>query len=133
MTTWLWARKPRSTTSRSIQVKVGQKLTVLFFVLCATPLPLAEAAENLIVDAARQAEVELDARVGLAIYDTGSGVRWLHNADERFPMVSTFKILACGALLAQSGAGYDRNRLVSVAQSDLVPYSPVTEKWVGQK
>lgn len=108
-------------------------VAVLFLVLCTSQSPLAEAAENLIQDAARQAEVELDARVGLAIYDTGSSTRWLHNADERFPMVSTFKVLACGAHLAPRNASYDRNRPVTIAQSDLVTYSPVTEKWVGQE
>lgn len=134
MTTWLWIRKSGSTASRGMKIRIGDRLAVLCFVLCAIHPALAHPAENLIQDAARQAEVELDARVGLAIYDTGSGTRWLHNADERFPMTSTFKVLACGALLAHNDAGDDeRNRLVTIAQSDLVTYSPVTEKWVDQE
>ncbi|PMR77945.1 class A beta-lactamase [Halomonas endophytica] len=109
-------------------------LAALFSLLCATQSQLAGAAENLIFDAARQTEARLDARVGLAIYDTGSGASWLYNADERFPMASTFKVLACGALLARSDAGYEnRNRLVPIVQSDLVTYSPVTEGWLGQE
>ena len=48
-------------------------------------------------------------------------------------MSSTFKVLACGALLARGDAGYlERNQRVSISQSDLVTYSPVTEEWVGQ-
>src|SRR5690554_5590153 len=109
------------------------RLTTLLFVLCTAPFQLANAAENLIRDAARQAEARLDARVGLAIYDTGSAASWQYNADERFPMTSTFKVLACGALLARGDAGYlERNQRVSISQSDLVTYSPVTEEWVGQ-
>lgn len=134
MTTWPWIRKSGSTISRWMKIKVGHRLAMLFFVLCAIQSPLAAAAEDLIRDAVRQAEVALDARVGLAIYDTGSGARWLYNANKRFPMVSTFKVLACGAFLARNDAGdEERNRLVMIAQSDVVPYSPVTEKWVGQE
>lgn len=133
MTTRFWTRKPTSTTSRSMEVRVGHRLAVLFFVLCTSQAPLAEAVENLITDAARAAEMGLDARVGVAIYDTGNGTHWLYNADERFPMVSTFKVLACGAFLARSDAGYDRTQLVSIGSADLVDYSPVTKEWVGQE
>lgn len=114
--------------------RAAMMLALLCFVLSATQPQLAKADKNLILDAARQAEIQLNARVGLAIYDTGSGASWLYNADERFPMVSTFKVLACGALLAQIDAGCDDiNRLVSIAQADLVTYSPVSAVWVGQE
>ncbi len=95
--------------------------------------PIATAAEDRILDTARQIEARLDARVGLAIYDTGSNTSWLYRAHERFPMASTFKVLACGALLARRDAGHaDMERKVSIVRSDLVTYSPVTERWVGR-
>nr|AMP56378.1 classA [uncultured bacterium] len=107
--------------------------SVLFSILLATQAQAAGATENLIIAAAQQAETELNACVGLAIHDTGSGTRWQYNADERFPMTSTFKVLACGALLARQDVGdEDLNRQVPISQSDLVTYSPVTETWVGQ-
>src|SRR5690554_1835606 len=107
---------------------------VLFAVLLGTQAQATEATENPIIAAAQQAETLLDARIGLAIHDTGNGTSWQYNADERFPMTSTFKVLACGALLAQQDAGEeDLNRLVTVNQSDLVTYSPVTEAWVDQE
>ena len=56
------------------------------------------------------------------------------NADERFAMSSTFKTLACGALLEQ----VDEGRLaldteVSFDESALVTYSPVTEQYAGHQ
>lgn len=115
-------------------LRVVYRLTALLVALFATQAQLASATENLILDAARQAEARLDARLGLAIYDTGSAASWQYNADERFPMTSTFKVLACGALLARRDAGdVEKSQRVSINQSDLVSYSPVTAEWVGQE
>ena len=41
-------------------------------------------------------------RLGVAALDTGSGRRAGHRQDERFPMTSTFKLLAAGAVLARA-------------------------------
>src|SRR5262249_11415202 len=52
--------------------------------------------------------------------------------DERFPMCSTFKLLAAAAVLKGSGddlAGLQRR--VRFDKADLVTYSPETEKHVG--
>jgi beta-lactamase class A len=93
----------------------------------------AEPFDGRIVETARRIEAQLEARVGLAILDTGSGVSSQYRAEERFPMASTFKVLACAALLARADAGKeDPDRRVAVAASDLVTYSPVTESLVGQ-
>lgn len=71
-------------------------------------------------------------RLGVAALDTGSG-RWAgHRQDERFPITSTFKLLAAGAMLARADAGRDSmERRVRFTGEDLVTYSPVTEKHVG--
>ncbi|MDR3462507.1 MAG: class A beta-lactamase, partial [Beijerinckiaceae bacterium] len=51
---------------------------------------------------------------------------------ERFPMCSTFKVIACGAVLARVDAGReDLNRRIRFEAGDLVPYSPVTKDRVG--
>ncbi len=45
-------------------------------------------------------------------------------ADERFPMVSTFKVLLCGAVLARVDAGLEQlDRRIHYRQQDLVDYS----------
>lgn len=125
MDTWYRAARWRSAASRMV--------VALCSALCLAHAPLAAAAGNPIVEAARQAETRLDARVGLAAHDTGSGTSWLYNAEQRFPMASTFKVLACAALLARHDAGEeDRHRLVPIHLADLVTYSPVTERWVDR-
>jgi beta-lactamase class A len=50
-------------------------------------------------------EERLGARLGMHILDTHTGRQWAHRADERFPMCSTFKVLACTAVLARVDAG----------------------------
>ena len=50
--------------------------------------------------------------------------------EERFPMMSTFKVLLCGAVLSRVDAGQEQlGRRIHYSQNDLVEYSPVvTEK-----
>jgi beta-lactamase class A len=73
-------------------------------------------------------ESNLGARIGLAVKDLQSGEHWEYRASERFPLSSTFKPLACAALLARVDQGLERlDRQVAVTAQDLVSYSPVTE------
>ncbi len=44
-------------------------------------------------------------------------------------MMSTFKVLLCGAVLSRVDAGQEQlGRRIHYSQNDLVEYSPVTEK-----
>ncbi|MXP64065.1 class A beta-lactamase [Roseomonas sp. M0104] len=73
-------------------------------------------------------------RLGVAVLDTGSGRQAGHRQDERFPMCSTFKLLAAGAVLARADAGQERlDRRVRYGKEELVTYSPVTEKHAGSE
>ncbi|HLZ66328.1 MAG TPA: class A beta-lactamase [Aliidongia sp.] len=84
--------------------------------------------------AARLAGIEAQSggRLGVAILDTATGVRTGHRADERFPMCSTFKLLAAGAILARVDAGRERlDRRVRFEASDLMAYAPVTKDHAG--
>lgn len=77
-------------------------------------------------------ERRIGGRLGVAVLDTQTGRSWHHRAAERFPMCSTFKALACGAVLARVDAGKeDLNRRIRFAASDLVTYSPVTKERAG--
>ncbi|UYO75169.1 class A beta-lactamase [Halomonas qinghailakensis] len=79
-------------------------------------------------------EHALDARIGFAAHHLATGQRWEVNADERFAMSSTFKTLACGALLAQVDEGQlALETEVSFEESELVTYSPVTEQYAGHQ
>lgn len=86
------------------------------------------------VDAALAAlESRHGGRLGVAMLDVGTGARVSRRADERFPMCSTFKLLAAALVLARVDRGEERlDRTVTFEAADLVTYSPVTEKRVGQ-
>jgi beta-lactamase class A len=77
-------------------------------------------------------EAESGGRLGVAALDMLTGARSGHRADERFPICSTFKLLAAGAILARVDAGKDRlDRRVRFQARDLVEYSPITQDRVG--
>ncbi len=109
---------------------VAGSLAVL---ICIAPLSVrAEDTTDDIVQTVRDLEGRLDARIGIAVMDTQSNQNWHYRGDERFPMTSTFKALACAAILSRVDEGKENlERKVVFAKSDLVTYSPVTEKHVG--
>jgi len=77
-------------------------------------------------------EKERGGRLGVAVLDTDSGRQVGHRMDERFPIGSTFKMLAAAAVLARADAGQDSmERRVRFTKEDLVTYSPITERWAG--
>ena len=67
-------------------------------------------------------------RLGVYAFDTANGRALAHRANERFPMCSTFKLLAVAAVLARVDAGNeDLTRRVAIVQADLLDYAPVTK------
>lgn len=68
-------------------------------------------------------------RLGVAVLDTKTAVTVGHRSGERFPMCSTFKLLAVGAVLRRADQRREQlNRIVRFTQKDIVTYSPATEK-----
>ena len=97
--------------------------------LLLASVAFAQGSDDLITTVEREAS-ELEARIGFAAYDLESGRRWEYQADQRFPIASTFKTLACAALLHRVEAGQAQlDTPVSFTAGDLVTYSPVTEKY----
>lgn len=91
------------------------------------------SVDDPVLSTIRAVERRLGARLGVALRDVQTGRTWSHRADERFPMCSTFKVLAAAAILARVDAGTETlDRRVPVTPADLVPYAPVTEKAVGK-
>jgi beta-lactamase class A len=73
-------------------------------------------------------EEQAGGRLGIAVFDTGSGKRFAYRGDERFPMCSTFKVLVAAAILTRVDAGKERlDRRLSYGKSDLLDYAPVTK------
>jgi beta-lactamase class A len=72
-------------------------------------------------------------RLGVYALDTGSGRSIGHRAHERFPMCSTFKLLAVGAVLSRVQHGNeDLARRVAFSRTDLLSYAPVTRTRIGR-
>nr|5AQ8_A Chain A, OFF7_DB12V4 [synthetic construct] len=102
-----------------------------------TPFDLAidngnEDAAGVLLTAAKvkDAADQLGARVGYIELDLNSGkILASFRSEERFPMMSTFKVLLAGAILSRIDAGQEQlGRRIHYSQNDLVEYSPVTEK-----
>jgi beta-lactamase class A len=77
-------------------------------------------------------EASSGGRLGVAVLDSGSGTSAGHRANERFPMCSTFKVLAAAAILTRVDAGWEQlSRRIRIEPSDLLSYAPVTKQHVG--
>jgi beta-lactamase class A len=71
-------------------------------------------------------------RLGVAVLDTSTNSTAGHRSQERFPMCSTFKLLAVGAVLLHVDQHKEQlDRIIRFTQKELIPYSPATEKRVG--
>jgi beta-lactamase class A len=78
-------------------------------------------------------EAESGGRLGVAVLHTGSGGFVGHRADERFPMCSTFKLLAAAAVLKRVDEGREKlDRRVKFEASNIVVNSPVTKERAGE-
>jgi len=83
---------------------------------------------------ARLAEIEaaVKGRLGVAILDTKSGDLYGQHLLERFPLCSTFKLLAAAYVLVRVDDGEEKlDRRIVFSKDDIVEYSPVTETRVA--
>jgi beta-lactamase class A len=88
---------------------------------------LTEANDRLAAIEAREG-----GRLGVAVLDTGGGAGLAHRASERFPMCSTFKLMASAAMLKRVDEGKERlDRVIAYGPSDLLDYAPVTKAHVA--
>lgn len=79
-------------------------------------------------------ETRIGARLGVSALDTATGQRLRHRAAERFPMCSTFKLMAVAAILHRVDTDCeDLAGPVAVTKADVVGWAPVTSKHLGEK
>lgn len=77
-------------------------------------------------------EADSGGRLGVCILDTATGRRLVHRAGERFPLCSTFKLLAAAMVLQRVDQGQERlDRPIAIERAVILPHSPVTEPNVG--
>ncbi|EKS28804.1 Beta-lactamase Toho-1 precursor [Afipia felis] len=96
----------------------------------SAPQVFAGPLENL-KDRISRIEAKVEGRLGVAVLDTGSGRSFGYRENERFPMCSTFKLMAAAAILKRVEQKQETLEWrVHFTKSDLVTYSPVTEKHI---
>ena len=78
-------------------------------------------------------EQESGGRLGVAVLDTQTGMQSGHRADERFPMCSTFKLLAAAAVLHRVDEKKEQlTRFIPYTKADLLEHAPVTREHVNE-
>lgn len=93
-------------------------------------MPASPLASASLEDRLRALEATVGGRLGVSIIDTANGNRFAYRADERFMLLSSFKVLAGACVLQRVDAGWERlDRRIVFDRSALLPWSPVCEKF----
>lgn len=105
-----------------------------FFVVFLTFLSTTGCANSSLHERIKLLEQESGGRIGVAVLDTATQQLWDYRGSEPFPLMSTFKTLACAKLLFDSDKGkVDLQQAHRVKASNLLAWSPVTEQYTGKK
>jgi beta-lactamase class A TEM len=98
-----------------------------------TALCMPAFAHHATLNKVKEVEKQLNALVGYVEMDMSSGrVLGSYRSEERFPMMSTFKVLLCAAVLSRVDSGQEQlGRRIQFSSRDIVEYSPVTEKHIA--
>ncbi|GHF17802.1 beta-lactamase [Kordiimonas sediminis] len=105
---------------------------VCSFVLILGLAAHAAGQDDPVITAVKHFETSYATRIGLAVYDTETNTSRHYNGDVRFPLNSTFKTLACAAVLQQIDQGeIGRDDLLTFTGADIVTYSPALEPLVS--
>lgn len=100
--------------------------------LLGAPQAFSAQSDEALSSALEKIEKERGGRLGMAFVDTQTGKSASYRAEERFPMCSTFKLLAAAAVLSRVDGGQDRlDRRLHFDAADVVANSPVTKNKSG--
>ncbi len=85
-------------------------------------------------DKIKEQEQLLGSRIGVSVFDVSANNLWDHNGDIRFPLMSTFKVLACAKLLSDAEKGLQSLESTTViSAASLIEWSPITKNKIGEK
>lgn len=79
----------------------------------------------------KKVEDKYDANVGVYALNTATDEEISFNEDKRFAYASTFKAVS-SAMLLEKTPHNELNKKVHVSKEDIVPYSPVLEKFINK-
>ncbi len=78
-------------------------------------------------------EARVGGRIGVAALDTGTSQHIEYRPNERFPMCSTFKVLAAAAVLKRVDEGAKHlDRVVAYGKEEILEYAPVTKEHLDE-
>jgi beta-lactamase class A len=98
-------------------------------VCAAAPAISSAPGTNHAADRIAAINARMGGRIGVAALDTGTGQHIEYKANERFPMCSTFKVLAAAAVLKLVDEGKEQlDRMVAYGKEDILEYAPVTKE-----
>ncbi len=104
-------------------------ITLLFVLLFAAKAEEKKAGPNPFAEL----EARTGSRIGVAAVDLSRNRRVEYKARERFPMCSTFKVLAVAAVLKHVDETKEElDRFVRYGEAQLLAYAPVTREHVKQ-
>lgn len=100
---------------------------------CLPAFPAAAASKKSeLLSRLSEIEKQSGGRLGCAVFDLSTGSRVEHRGGERFPMCSTFKVLAVGLTLKRVDGGLEKlDRRIVFPEAELVAYSPATKLRAG--
>lgn len=105
------------------------------FVISLTFLLTSKPALTQTKERLSNLEQEFGGRLGVAAIDIQTGSTFSYRADERFPLCSTFKILAVGAVLKRNmeSEGFLK-KMIRITKEDVLKsgYAPITKNYIDQ-
>lgn len=80
----------------------------------------------------KQEETRLPGKIGMSIVNAEGQPIFGYRQSERFPLTSTFKVLACAALLDRLHKTFGSlDETVTIKPDELLSYSPITKNYVA--
>ncbi|MCG7339234.1 class A beta-lactamase [Staphylococcus sp. ACRSN] len=108
-----------------------KRILVILLLAILTILFKTESAEASGDKSLNDLEKKYDTTIGVYGINTKNDIEINHHSDDRFAFASTYKAIASGILLERM-TPQELNKKIAIHQSDIVTYSPVTEKYVGK-
>lgn len=104
-------------------------LLLLIFLICISSCAVASTT----TEAISAIEKRIDGRIGVAVLNSSDDQIWHYKGNQKFPLMSTFKTLACSKMLKMSEDGQLNINIETVVEKNsLVVWSPVTKALVGK-
>ncbi|UXU78131.1 BlaZ-like penicillin-hydrolyzing class A beta-lactamase [Mammaliicoccus sciuri] len=103
----------------------------LIIMIASILLPSACSTADATTQDLKKVEDKYDANIGVYALNTATDEEITFNEDKRFAYASTFKAVS-SAMLLEKTPHNELNKKVHVSKEDIVPYSPVLEKFINK-